>query len=101
MAASRSTKNAIGWRIHDGANSARKMATPTASGVAISNATIDDTIVPYTAGAAPNFPLTASQPDSVKKLRPKVRSAGQPALNTTQAMRHSSTGTTSAIAVVV
>src|SRR5215510_3470687 len=65
------------------------------------NATSDDTIVPNTAGAAPNFPFTASQSLVVKKEKPKVFSAGQPAAKTSHAIRRSRIGTTSANPVVV
>ncbi len=54
IAARRSTRNATGWRSHRGANSERKIATPSASGVAMTSAMIDVTIVPKIAGAAPN-----------------------------------------------
>ena len=100
MAANRSTKNAIGCRSHRGANSDRKIATPTASGVAMINASAEETIVPKIAGAAPKCPLTASHSLPVKNANLNCRSAGQPATNTSMAIRQSRSGMNSANAVV-
>ena len=53
IAASSSTRNAIGCRTERGANSVSKIATPSASGTAIRSASSDDASVPKIIGAAP------------------------------------------------
>ena len=55
------------------------MATPIASGAAMTRARIDETMVPYRAGAAPKLPLTGSQSLETRKSRPNSCSAGQAA----------------------
>ncbi len=53
IAASSSTRKATGCRSQRRENSVRKIATPNASGTAISNASSDDASVPKIIGAAP------------------------------------------------
>ena len=100
MAARRSTKNATGCRSQRGAYSDRKIDTPSASGVAMTSARIDVTIVPKIAGAAPNWPRTGSHSLDVRNPRPKRLSAGHPASATSQKTRPSSNGTHSANPVI-
>jgi hypothetical protein len=61
---------------------------------------IDVTIVPNTAGAAPNSPATGSQVLDVRKDSPNWRSAGQPARATSNAIKPRSSGIHRAKAVV-
>ena len=76
------------------------MATPTASGVAISKAIADETTVPKIAGAAPKWPWTASHSLEVRNPNPAALNAGQPALKMAMAMAPSMTGIDSAAAAV-
>jgi hypothetical protein len=92
-AASRSMKNDRGWRSQLGQNSERKIAPPSASGVATTRAMIEVTIVPRIAGAAPKSPLTGSHVLEVRKPNPNSRSAGQPARPTSTKISSSRTGT--------
>src|SRR5436305_9198732 len=96
MAASRSTRNATGDRSHAGENSERKIATPTASGVAITSATAEDTSVPKSAGAAPKCPLATSQSLAVRIDKPSFANAGHAAANMAIAIATTIAGTTSA-----
>ncbi len=100
MAARRSTRNAIGRRSHCGANSERKIATPSARGVASTSAMKDETRVPNSAGAAPNSPLTGSQSLENRKPKPNDLKAGQAATVTTAKISSRSAGTQSANRVI-
>ena len=66
-------KKASGWRSQLGAKSERKIAPPSASGVAMTSAMIDVMIVPAIAGAAPN-----SSGDRVPRARREEAEAELP-----------------------
>src|SRR5437868_8353786 len=99
-AARRSTAEATRWRSQTGANSERKTATPNASGAATSRASIDDTIVPYIAGAAPKWPATGSQSLDVRNETPNIRNAGQAAMSTATKITSTRIGTSDAKPVI-
>src|SRR2546430_12393348 len=99
-AASRSTAKATGWRSQFGANSERNTATPNASGVAMTSARIEETIVPYIAGAAPKWPATGSQSLDVRNENPNVRNAGQAATPTATKIKSTRIGTSDAKPVI-
>src|SRR5207244_2159538 len=93
-AASSSTRKATGCRIHVGANSVRKMATPSANGTASNRATREDISVPKISGPAPYTSATGSQrpvhrnPNTKhhppKHIAPGGSSPDQPALRRVQ-----------------
>src|SRR5690242_11558740 len=99
MAAKSSTRNAIGWRTHLGANSVRKIATPSASGTAITSASSEDANVPKIIGAAPNTPATGSQTEVHRKRGPNRRIAGQALTTSSLTTAPSSSGSSTASTV--
>ena len=72
-----------------------------ASGVAITNATAEETRVPNKAGAAPNEPPATSQLLDVTMDNPSLANAGQAAAKIATAIDITSAGTTSAHATVM
>src|SRR6476619_7515524 len=100
MAARRSTRKPIGVRSHAGENSDRKIATPIASGVAITSATADDTRVPKSAGAAPNLPAPTSQWLELTMEESSFANAGHAAAKIATAIATTSAGTIRAQAAV-
>src|SRR6266566_1681681 len=99
IAARSSTRNAMGCRKARGANSVSKIATPSASGTAISRANNDDASVPKIMGAAPYTSATGSQVDVQRKEGPKRRSAGRALTNSTPRMTTIRSGSASASSV--
>src|SRR5581483_4881206 len=77
IAASSSTRNATGCRSQRGANSARKIATPSARGTASTRASSEEASVPTIIGAAPKTPATGSHTDVHRNRGPNRRNAGQ------------------------
>src|SRR5262252_3230560 len=73
MAASSSVMNTSGWRSAAGHSSDVNTAMPTAMGVAISSARIDEYSVPQMNGSAPNRAATGSQTAVHQKPNPKAR----------------------------
>ena len=61
IAASSSVRNVSGWRSAFGHNSERKIAMPSAIGVANARARTEEYSVPQMNGRAPNSPDTGSQ----------------------------------------
>ena len=76
MAASNSMTKPIGPRTDLGANSTRKIETPSDSGTAMSNARVAESSVPTISGQAPNSSLTGSQMSEVRKPKPNLSIAG-------------------------
>src|SRR5712692_4596040 len=92
IAASSSTRNATGCRNHLGENSVRKIATPSASGTAISSASTDDASVPKIIGAAPYTSATGSHVEVQRNDGPNRRSAGSELTNNTPRITRSRDG---------
>src|SRR6266566_5317408 len=96
IAASVSTSAVTGPRIPGGASSLRKSATPSAMGVAMSNALNEVTTVPKRKLPAPNWPCTGSQATCQTKLSPKVEIESRAPWTIFQTIRTTSTSEPSA-----
>ena len=91
--------NAMGRRIEGGANSVRKIATPSESGTAITSAISEDSSVPKISGSAPNLPATGSHSLVVTNWSPKVEMARREPCQSSKTRNISSVGIASAARV--
>ncbi|HEV2736390.1 MAG TPA: hypothetical protein VGV85_16210 [Longimicrobiaceae bacterium] len=89
---------ATGAATQRGASSVRKMASPTASGTAISSASSDEASVPKMNGSAPNCPSTGFHSLLARNPGPNSLSAGSAEAPTRKSRNASSRGMTIPIA---
>ena len=82
----------MGCRTERGANSVSKIATPRASGTAISSARNDAASVPKIMGAAPYISATGSHADVQRNEGPKRRRAGSALTSSTPSITMIRTG---------
>ena len=101
IAASSSVRNVSGVRSHEGLSSERKIAMPSATGVASSNARNEEHSVPQMNGNAPKLPATGSQVDVSQNRRPNARMDSSDSRNSTTAMAPTINTSTSANAPVL
>ncbi len=99
MAARSSIRKATGCRSQPGANSVRKIATPSESGTAMSRARNDETRVPTMSGSAPNCSATGSQVLLVAKPNPNRSIASREPSQSSSTRNPSSSGTARAASV--